>query len=269
MNIDAIRKKMEALNSSKPSSTNSERKNIFWKPTVGKQNIRVVPSKFNPDMPFSEMLFYYGIGQKVMASPFNWGQKDPIMEFTKQLRQTNERENWQLAKKLDAKTRIFAPIIVRGEEEDGVKLWQFGKEVYNSFLGLAMDEEVGDYTDVYQGRDIKLTTVGPETTGTPYNKTTISPSMKEGPLSEDSTLVEKLLNEQPNPMKIFKQLSYDEVKANLTAFISPEEESTPNVETKQNFNDEVTKSNYSLPKAEPKKSQSQKFEDLFKDDNPF
>ena len=33
---------------------------------------------------------------------------------------------------------------------------------------------------MYQdGRDIKLTTVGPEVTGTPYNKTTISPSMKQ------------------------------------------------------------------------------------------
>ena len=38
---------------------------------------------------------------------------------------------------------------------------------------MAADEEIGDYTDIVGGRDIKLTTVGPEVTGTPYNKTTI------------------------------------------------------------------------------------------------
>ena len=58
------------------------------------------------------MMFYYGIGSKrVMASPANWGEKDPIMEFAKQLRNTNDKENWRLAKKLDAKVRTFAPII--------------------------------------------------------------------------------------------------------------------------------------------------------------
>ena len=57
------------------------------------------------------MKFYYGIGSKrVMASPKNWGEKDPIMEFAKQLRQTNDKENWRLAKKLDPKVRTFAPV---------------------------------------------------------------------------------------------------------------------------------------------------------------
>ena len=38
---------------------------------------------------------------------------------------------------------------------------------------MAADEEIGDYTDIVGGRDIKLTTVGPEVTGTPYNKTSL------------------------------------------------------------------------------------------------
>jgi hypothetical protein len=62
--------------------------------------------------------------------------------------------------------RVFAPVIVRGEEEKGVRLWEFGKEVYQSLLSLAADEEVGDFTDIMEGRDMKIETVGPETTGT-------------------------------------------------------------------------------------------------------
>ena len=47
-------------------------------------------------------------------------------------------------------------------EDEGVKLWQFGKEVYQEFLNMAADDEIGDFTDIGQGRDIKLTTVGPD-----------------------------------------------------------------------------------------------------------
>ena len=117
------------------------------------------------------------------------------------LRQSGDKENWRLAKKLDAKTRIFAPVVVRGQEDEGVKLWQFGKEVYQDFLNMAADEEIGDYTDIVEGRDIKLTTVGPEVTGTPYNKTSISPSMKTSPLSADENVAKGLLEDQPDPLE--------------------------------------------------------------------
>ena len=105
---------------------------------------------------------------------------------------SGDKENWRLAKKLDAKTRIFAPVIVRGQEDEGVKLWQFGKEVYQDFLNMASDEEIGDYTDIVGGRDIKLTTVGPEVTGTPYNKTSVGPSLKTSALSSDENVTVKI-----------------------------------------------------------------------------
>ena len=149
MDLNVIKQRLDSLNKQSTNSGGGNNKNLFWKPSVGKQLIRVVPSKFNKANPFTEMMFYYGIGSKrVMSSPANWGEKDPIMEFAKQLRNTNDKENWRLAKKLDAKVRTFAPIIVRGQEDEGVKLWQFGKEVYQEFLNMAADEEIGDYTDI-------------------------------------------------------------------------------------------------------------------------
>ena len=56
--------------------------------------------------------------------------------------------NWQLAKKLDPKMRVFAPVIVRGEEDKGVRPWEFGKEIYMQLLGIAEDEDYGDFTDI-------------------------------------------------------------------------------------------------------------------------
>ncbi len=263
MDLNQIKQKLESLQTQSNTNKGSG-KSIFWKPSVGKQQVRVVPNKYNKSFPFTEMQFYYGIGQRVMASPMNWGEKDPIQEFTKQLRDSGDKENWYLAKKLDAKTRIFAPVIVRGEEEEGVKLWQFGKEVYQAFLNLAADDEIGDYTDVSGGRDIKLTTVGPEVTGTPYNKTTISPSMKQSPISDNTNIVERALDTQPNPTEVFKRLTFDEVKANLETFLKPEGEEGEIIKEPAVGFDGESKNNYSL-EGKDKTSKSEKFDALFDD----
>ena len=280
MDLNVIKERLNKMQNAANNQSSGGGKQLFWKPSVGKQTIRVVPFKYNKDNPFTEMKFYYGIGsKKVMASPANWGEKDPIIEFAKQLRQSNDKDNWRLAKKLDAKTRIFAPVIVRGEEAEGVKLWQFGKEIYEAFLQLAADEEVGDFTDILNGRDIKLNTVGPESTGTPYNRTTIGPSMKTSSLSDDAGQSEKWLEDQPDPKKVFKPLSYDDMKTALQEWLSPEnddEEDSIVSEPAEGFDSDVKetpKSNYSLStKPAVKETKADKFDKLFEeedDDLPF
>ena len=209
-------------------------------------------------MPFTEMMFYYDIMPKPVASPLNWGNKDPINEFVKQLRQESSSENWKLAKKIEAKTRIFVPIVVRGEEEEGVKLWQFGKLVYTDFLNMAADDEIGDFTDIAEGRDIKLTTIGPDSTGTKYNKTTISPSLKISPISEDVKQIEEFLENQTNPKDVFKQYTFDEIKEALQNWLTPEDE-----EEDESISEIKPKTNYSSQIK--KQSKSDKFDDLFKE----
>ena len=273
MDLDVIKQRLNALEKT-GNSNNGERRQLFWKPEVGKQTIRIVPSKFNPKMPFTEMLFYYGIGTNVMPSRTNYvdesGEtlKDPIIEFTKQLRQTSESENWKLAKKLDPKVRYFAPIIVRGMEDEGVKVWQFGKELYETFLQLAVDEEVGDYTDVASGRDIKLVTVGPEVTGTKYNRTTASPSMKVSPASENADQVKTWLEDQVNPKDLFKNriVEYDQTKQHLASWLNPEGSSQEG----DIIDEDKTPSNnnYSLNTSnnQVKQTKLDKFDSLFDED---
>ena len=77
MDLNLIKQRLESLNK-QSANTKKGGSSLFWKPSVGKQVVRVVPNKYNKQIPFTEMLFYYGIGPRVMASPQNWGQKDPI-----------------------------------------------------------------------------------------------------------------------------------------------------------------------------------------------
>ena len=135
---------------------------------------------------------------------------------------------------------------------------------------MAADEEIGDYTDIAEGRDIKLTTVGPEVTGTPYNKTSIGPSLKLTPLSDSEDVVNTLLNDQVDPLKVFKPLSYDDMKTALQEWLAPEgeEEDSITSEPAVSFDSDEKKSNYSLDTTATnmKKSKSAQFDDLFSDD---
>ena len=272
MDLNQIKKRLDSLQA-KSNNQGNNGKSLFWKPSVGKQTVRVVPNKYNKANPFTEVFFYYGIGNKTMISPLNFGEKDPIAEFAKQLRQTSDKDNWRLAKKLDAKMRIFAPVVVRGEESEGVKLWQFGKEIYEAFLQMAADEEVGDFTDVATGRDIKLNTVGPESTGTPYNRTTVSPSMKQSALVKDADEIESFLENQKNPLEVFKRYSFDEMKEALQEWLAPEEEAQEGdiIDDEKEPVAVATETNYTLKTPAKKESKSDKFDQLFEDDDdlPF
>jgi hypothetical protein len=167
---------------------------------------------------------HYGINNRTMMGLTNFNEKDPIVEFAQGLRKSSEKDNWQLAKKLEPKMRVFAPVIVRGEEDKGVRLWEFGKQVYMDLLSIAEDEDVGDYTDPITGRDITVETAGKETTGLMYNTSTVRVRTKTTPLSEDATKVKLWLETQPDPLTQFKKYSYDEMKEALLKHLNPEED---------------------------------------------
>lgn len=221
MDVSAIQAKLDALNSSpKKGGTNNDRKKFKWVPAIGKHEVRIIPLNENPDVPFQEKHFHYGYGKRTIYSPINEGLKDPILDFSKQLRKSKDPEDWKLAKKLEPKMRIFALVVVKGEEDKGVRYWEFGKNVYKELLMYGADEEVGDYTDVTEGRNMKIECVqGPQ-----YKETSVRPAMKITPLSKDPEFIEKCLKDQPTVESMYKEYSYDEIKGFLQEWLNPEED---------------------------------------------
>jgi hypothetical protein len=222
MDLSQIKSKLSSLQTRQTGPKNDLAK-IIWKPSVGKHSIRMIPSMFDKTNPFKEITFHYGVGAKTMISLQNFGEKDPIVEFANELRKASDQDSRDLAKKLSPKMRVFAPIVVRGEEDKGVRLWEFGKEVYMELLSIAEDEDVQDYTDPVTGRDLTVDTVGPDQSGRSFNKTTVRVRTKTTPLSENSQEVQKWMTEQPEPLTLFKKHSYDEMKTALLTWLNPDE----------------------------------------------
>ena len=272
MDINAIKQRLNALQST--NNTGKKEKidysKVYWKPKEeGKYQIRIVPSKLDPKNPFQEVFVHYGFSKFPIYALTNWGEKDPIVEFVAQLRKTNDKENWSLAKKLDPKMRVFAPVIVRGEEEKGVRLWEFGKEIYMQLLGIAEDEDYGDYTDISEGRDLTVDVVKGDIGGRQGLKSSIRVKPKTSALSSDASLIQKFLKEQPSLLEIQRKMEFDALKEVLQTWLSPEDASDEIVDEDEEETpvEPTPVKAYALktPLA-PKASKADKFDSLFDED---
>jgi len=228
MNIDQIKARLNQMNKTGDQAERPDYSKIFWKPENGKNTIRIVPSTFNPEYPFTELRFHYGISKFPMLALSNFGEQDPIEAFIKELKKTSDKDNWSLAGKLSPKTRIFAPIIVRGEEEKGVRLWSFGITIYKALLALAEDEDVGDFTDITNGWDM-VVDLTPSAGPGQFPSTSVRIKPKQSALSSDSTAIEEWLKTQPKPIESFGKVDYEFMKKQLQLYLDPEakEEAQP------------------------------------------
>jgi len=256
MDLSKLKQRLASLQN--PKGQKKELSQDLWRPAVGKHQVRIVPSAYSKENPFKELFMHYGINNKMMLSPTSYGEKDPIVEFAQQLRKTSD---WQSAKKLEPRLRVFVPAIVRGEEDKGVRLWEFGKQTYMELLKFFEDDDIGDFSDPVQGRDIIVETHSKETTGLMYNTSTVRISVKISELSKDAEKVKTWLENQPDPMNLFKRWSYDEMKSALESHLNPEEELKQQVDHVEETSEEAPKQ-FSLNTS--KKVVDDNFDDLFK-----
>tara|TARA_R110000851_G_scaffold328756_1_gene499961 strand:- start:587 stop:1396 length:810 start_codon:yes stop_codon:yes gene_type:complete len=244
IDLDAIRNRLNRLQNKTTRTDN------LWKPKPGKQQVRIVPYVHNTSNPFVELFFHYGFGGKNILSPKTFGEADPLIEFADQLRATGNRDDWNLSKDLFPKMRTYVPVIVRGEESEGVKFWGFGKTVYQELLGFFTDPDYGDLTDPVGGRDITVEFKTAKELGKNYPETYIRVKPNQTPISEDKDVLEKSKDQIELPT-MFKKHSYDELKALLETWletgkvedskqegeVQPTSESNTNTESVSNVKD--------------------------------
>jgi hypothetical protein len=222
LDINALKAKLNKMNK---TSSGSE---AFWKPTEGKTTIRIIPLKDNPQNPFIELYFHY-LGNKTYLSPLSNGNRDPIAEFADEVASGGQKEDWAQARPFRPKPRTLVPVIVRGEEEKGVRFWSFGKTVLKQLLEFIADDDIGDITDIKNGRDLVITYVPQEKSDTNFAKTTVMYKPSQTPISTDPALVKKFLNEQPNVKEIYIEPTYAELKIALEKYLDPDAVSAPTV----------------------------------------
>jgi hypothetical protein len=219
IDLEAIKRKLNQL------QTTGARQNNLWKPEPGKQVVRIVPYQHDRSNPFRELYFHYDLGKRNYLSPVTHGKPDPVVEFCEKLKASGNSDEWKLGKKMEPKMRTYVPVLVRGKESEGVKLWGFGKQVYQELLGFITDPDYGDITDPMGGRDILVEFTPSEGPGQ-FPKTTIRVKPNVTPMTEDKNVAEAVAKNQPNLDDIFKEPSYDDLKEALENWLNPDSEAT-------------------------------------------
>jgi hypothetical protein len=177
-----------------------------------------------------------------------------------------DKEDWKAAKKMEPKLRTFVPVLVRGEEGEGVRFWGFGKTVYQEILGYMADPDYGDITDPNEGRDITVEVVSAEDSGTSYPVTTIRVKPKETPLATSKEETDKYLNSQKEITELYSELTYAELKNVLEGWLNPsaqsEDEKSVSAETLSSTANDDDEAPFDTTPSKPAAAPAKKLDDV-------
>jgi hypothetical protein len=238
MSLDIAKMKAKLEASKNPKAGRED--NTKWRPSEGDQTLRILPTADGD--PFKEFHFHYNVGRNpgILCPKKNHGEACPICDFASSLWregvENNDDSAKREAKKLFVRKRYFSPIIVRGEEEKGVRVWSYGKMAYESLLGLVLDPDYGDITDAETGTDIVLTYTVPGTPGS-FPKTQIKPRRRPSVLCDESVAdCSELLASVPDIPSIFQRQTSDEVQAILDESFSSDKSSESSSSETEKYN---------------------------------
>ena len=212
INLDKMKQKLESL------QNNGKGKSAFWRPQDGEQVIRILPTSDGD--PFKEYWFHYNLGTNpgFLSPKKNFGEDCPLDSYVRELYRQGDEESIKLAKSLSARQRFFSPVIVRGEESEGVRVWGFGKMAYQELLNLVLNPDYGDITDTDEGTDLVIKYGKPP--GAQFPQTSITPRRKASKLLDSDKKVKEALGQIPDFDSIFDKKSPGDVQKMLDEFIS-------------------------------------------------
>ncbi len=219
----------------KTQGDDSQQKNRLWKPDAGKTKrsyeIRIVPIPGKSDeLPFIEMYFHYGINGNFLC-PARMKSEDCIMcefattiwqDYAKDKQGEDAKEKLDLFKKIASSLRIYTPIVVRGEEDQGVRWLGLSKTVYVDILKNIKDAAQSniDILDLRKGRDFKYEAIS-KVINPPYGKTDIKLAFADSSLAASTEEVKTMLETVPDLYEIFKFKSREDMKKALDTYLDP------------------------------------------------
>ena len=225
--------KMKARKAALEGKGGGGNRDTFWRPQDGEQTIRIVPTADGD--PFKDFWFHYNVGNNpgFLSPKKNFGEDDPLNDFVRKLFNEGTEESIKMAKSLMARQRFFSPVLVRGEEDRGVRIWGYGKQVYEQLLNLVLNPEYGDITDTETGTDLVLHYGKPP--GASFPQTKLTPRRRSSVLCDDAVggddRCAELLESIPEFDTLFERKTPEEVGALLDAYLLGEEGTTEDTNT--------------------------------------
>lgn len=219
-NLQAIQDKLSQIqNGGKPkkkvaSSTPKEPSLPFWKPPLGDSQVRFLPFSDKSGNPFYTVGYYtsrllIGDGGWRQVAPAQFGEEDPIFDLLSELSQKRQPiEVFKLMNNLRPKDSFYAPILVRGEEDKGVQVWELNTSKAKEILAILShpDYAEDDLFDPNDGKDFIVTVTETDKTfmGHPVKDVAISERKKNNALAKTQAAIDDLVSKIPDFEAYFK-----------------------------------------------------------------
>lgn len=251
-NLDTIKARLAKVSTSSGKGGGSGLKTKWFKPEIGKEyEIRVLPYQSSDGEPFQKVLFYSDLTkfkEKRMVSPMTFGMPDPVNEVFEVMRK--DKTKWNIAKHLRPQEKVYAAIIDRAQEKEGVLIWEMSTDTRDEFYStlLHKDNVDEDMMDVNTGYDWTVS-VGQKMTKDgkpqlfqnkyPVRTFSVKARKKASKLSADKKQVEEWLAATPKFDEMFKAqlMSEEEMIEKMNAFIEEAQDSTGTTKEGLNVNE--------------------------------
>lgn len=241
MDINSIKARLQAL------SNRSKKANDIWKPR-DEHAVRLLPYPHGTD-PFLELAFHYDIGeQSVLCPKVNFGNECAICDFCDALKswknpdgndkpERDRKTDWELFKKIQAKVRVFVPMVERGKEGDGPKFWGVTPNQAVQILEICNDgdrlSEVGEdpknpknalrvVIDADKAYDLTVKFAKPGEKGNTksFAQVTIEGKIKATPLLADKKARQELISQVKNIREVYPEVTSEEANRIFQKFVN-------------------------------------------------
>ncbi len=213
-NLQAIQDRLsEIQNGGKPKkkTTGTKEKGPtlpFWKPELGDNFIRFVPFQDKNNQPFYQVGYYtsellVGEGGWRQIAPAQFGEEDPVFNLLSTLSSKRQpTEIFKLMNNLRPKDSYYAPVLVRGQEDKGVQVWELSSsKVKDIYAILAHPDYIDeDLFDPKTGRDfvVSLTETDKLFKGNPVKDVKITERKKPSPLAATAAATKEVIASIPD-----------------------------------------------------------------------
>ncbi len=242
MDINALKERLQNLNKRTSKATD------VWKPK-DEHEVRCLPYPHGSD-PFLEIHFHYDVGDSysITCPKLNYGKDCAVCDFADQLRswkddsghdkpEGDRKADFEIFKKIQAKARVFIPMVERGKEGDGAKFWGVTPNQAVQILEVCADgdrlEELGIgkddskralevITNPDKGYDLAVSFRKPGEKGNTksFTEVVIKGKVRATQLSKDKKTVTEICGQVKNIKEVFPEVSSEEVKRILDKWVN-------------------------------------------------
>lgn len=140
-----------------------ERNTDWWRPQQGENKIRIIEAPSDSDKPSMYVAYkHFNIGPEKRSywcrkstgfKDKNWNESCPVCDYVSKLYDSGEEEDKKFASSMKASQRIILNIVDLNKPEDGVKLFECSKTLWDIMIKYWGSSKWGNLADADKGYD--------------------------------------------------------------------------------------------------------------------